>query len=126
MNVDRKVLDTRHLKSKSLCRWDGPAAIAGQQAQSPPGRHSCDEEQASCARMAATKYLQRDEPSLARFRLQYAKAAEPVDAELRPARREFLVLTHTEVMIAVGKNVQFNRDTGALQGDVHERAVFRI
>src|SRR5438874_12482168 len=68
----------------------------------------------------------RDHQSLARTRLQQTLAAQPVDAELRPARWKFFVLAYAEVVIAARINMQFNRNAGALQGDVHERAVFRV
>ena len=54
---------------------------------------------------------------------QQSLTPEPLDAESRPARRELLVLSHAEVVIARGEDVQLGRDAGPLQSQVHDRAV---
>ncbi len=70
--------------------------------------------------------MSRDQRSPVRTRLQESLAAQPPDAELRPARWKFFVLTHGEVVVAGRKDVQLDRDASTLQGKVHDRVVFRV
>src|SRR5207249_11593878 len=67
--------------------------------------------------------MSRDQRSPVRTRLQESLAAQPPDAEFRPARWKFFVLTHAEVVVAGRKDVQLDRDAGTLQVVSDDRAV---
>src|ERR1700722_11118243 len=64
--------------------------------------------------------------SLVRAWRQEVLATQPVDAESRPARRQFLVLTDAEIMIARRIDVKLGLDTGAFQGHIHESTILRV
>lgn len=53
-------------------------------------------------------------------------ATEPFEAQPRPARGKFVVLADAEVVIAGREDMQFGRNAGPLQGQVHEDAVFGV
>src|SRR5436189_856546 len=63
--------------------------------------------------------------SLSWGRLEEPLVAQPVDAAPGPGRAGMIDFPHAEVVGGPRIDVQLGGDAGALQGQVHEHAVFR-